>query len=211
MFLNAVFTLARKSYRAYMTYCMSTIKSDGGFLPKKGNYEELLSYRKSEIIFDITFHFTERFLRRGDRTIDQMVQAARSGKQNIAEGAKAAKTSTEMELKLTNVARASLEELMIDYKDYLRVREHPIWEKDSKEALYIRKLGSHAGESYRTYKEFVDTRPANVVANIAHTLTNQANFLLDQQIRRLEKDFLETGGLKEQMYRARVTHRDGKR
>ncbi|BCU79081.1 hypothetical protein llg_37960 [Luteolibacter sp. LG18] len=110
-----------------------------GFLPKSGNYRGLLSYRKSEVLYDFTFRFCERFLKKGDRTIDQMVQAARSGKQNIAEGSKAGVTSTETELKLTNVARASLEELLIDYQDYLRVRDHQQWEKDSREALYDRR------------------------------------------------------------------------
>ena len=90
--------------------------SNQHFLPKHGNHRELLSYRKSEIVFDITFRFCQRFLRRGDRTIDQMVQAARSGKQNIVEGSKASITSKEMEIKLTNVARASLEELLEDYR-----------------------------------------------------------------------------------------------
>lgn len=175
-----------------------------GFLPRKGNYEELLSYRKAEIIYDVTFNFTVRFLRMGDRTIDQMVQAARSGKQNIAEGAKASKTSTETELKLTNVARASLEELLIDYGDFLRVRDLGIWEKDSREALYVRQLGRQPGESYRNYQGFVESRPGEVVANIALTLVHQANYLLDQQIRKLERDFLATGGLKEQMYQARA-------
>ncbi len=178
-----------------------------GFLPKKGNYLELLSYRKAEIVYDITFRFTQKFLSRGDRTVDQMVQAARSGKQNIAEGAKAAKTSTEMELKLTNVARASLEELMIDYHDFLRVRDLTIWGKHSKQVAYVKKLARRPDESYETYRPFVETRPAETIANIAYTLVNQANYLLDQQIRRLEEDFLETGGLKEQMYRARVEHR----
>lgn len=93
------------------------------FLPKHGNYRELLAYQKAEVIYDLTFRFCERFLKRGDRTIDQMVQAARSGKQNIAEGSKASVTSTETEIKLTNVARASLEELLIDYQDFLRVRD----------------------------------------------------------------------------------------
>lgn len=105
-----------------------------GFLPPGGNYRELLSYRKSEIIYDFTFRFCGSFLKKGDRTVDQMVQAARSGKQNIAEGSKASATSTETEIKLTNVARASLEELLIDYQDFLRVRDHPQWDKNSKEA-----------------------------------------------------------------------------
>ena len=112
-----------------------------GFLTKIGNYQTLLTYRKAEIIYDFTFRFCDRFLSRGDRTIDQMVQSARSGKQNIAEGCKASITSAETELKLVNVARASLGELLLDYQDYLRVRDHPIWDKNSKEALYVRKFG----------------------------------------------------------------------
>ncbi|CAN5914651.1 hypothetical protein BH11VER1_BH11VER1_26170 [soil metagenome] len=178
------------------------------FLPKGGNYQDLLSYRKSEIIYDITFRFCEKHLKRGDRTIDQMVQAARSGKQNIAEGSKASITSSEMELKLTNVARASLEELLIDYQDYLRVRDHPFWEKNSKEALYVRKLGKTENESYETYRTYVDTRPPEILANIAICLIHQANYLLDQQIRRLEKDFLQKGGLRERMTKARLDFRD---
>ena len=90
-----------------------------GFLPPHGNYRELLSYQKAEVVYDLTYRFCKRFLSRGDRTIDQMVQAARSGKQNIAEGSKASGTSKEMEIKLTNVARASLEELLVDYRDFL--------------------------------------------------------------------------------------------
>jgi four helix bundle suffix protein len=179
-----------------------------GFLLKGGNYQELLSYRKSEIIYDFTFRFCEKFLQRGDRTIDQMVQAARSGKQNIAEGSKASPTSTEMELKLTNVARASLEELLIDYQDYLRVRDLSIWPKDSTEALYVRKLGRLKDETYETYRTYMETRPPEVLANIALCLIHQANYLLDQQIRRLEKDFIEKGGLRERMTRARLDHRD---
>ncbi|MES2705832.1 MAG: four helix bundle suffix domain-containing protein [Verrucomicrobiota bacterium] len=180
----------------------------GGFLSKSGNYRELLSYRKSEVIYDFTFRFCQKFLTRGDRTVDQMVQAARSGKQNIAEGAKAAKTSTKTELTLTNVARASLEELLVDYQDFLRVRDFPVWPKDSKEALYVRKLGKTPTESFETYRPFFDDRPAAVLANIALCLIHQANYLLDQQIRRLEKDFVEKSGIREQMTRARLNYRD---
>jgi len=177
------------------------------FLPKTGNYRELLSYRKAEVIYDFTFRFCEKFLKRSDRTIDQMVQAARSGKQNIAEGSKASKTSTEMELKLTNVARASLEELLIDYQDFLRTRDLPQWAKDSREALYARRLGKSADESFETYRPFFDDRPPETLANIAICLIHQTNYLLDQQIRRLEKDFLKKGGLRERMTRARLEHR----
>src|SRR5881409_2496295 len=108
-----------------------------GFIPPHGNYQELLSYQKAEVVYDITFRFCQRFLTRGDRTIDQMVQAARSGKQNIAEGSTASGTSKEMEIKLTNVARASLEELLVDYHDYLRVRDLRLWEKDSAEVRFV--------------------------------------------------------------------------
>lgn len=119
---------------------MTTPKEN--FIPPHGNYQELLSYQKAEVVYDLTFRFCERFLKKGDRTIDQMVQAARSGKQNIVEGSKASGTSKEMEIKLTNVARASLEELLVDYQDFLRVRDLALWKKDSKEAQYVRKLGS---------------------------------------------------------------------
>src|SRR5437764_8059902 len=111
-----------------------------GFIPPHGNYQELLSYQKAEVVYDVTYHFCQRFLSKGDRTVDQMVQAARSGKQNIAEGSKASGTSKETELKLTNVARASLEELLVDYRDFLRVRDLQLWDKDSREAKYVRKL-----------------------------------------------------------------------
>jgi len=177
------------------------------FLPKTGNYRELLSYQKAEIIYDFTHRFCEVFLRRGDRTIDQMVQAARSGKQNIAEGSMASVTSKETELKLTNVARASLEELLLDYEDFLRVRDQPRWDKNAKEALYVRKLGRQPDESFETYRPFFLDRPPEVLANIARCLIHQANYLLDQQINRLEQDFLKEGGLRERMTRARVEHR----
>ena len=187
-----------------------TPEDSPGFLPKSGNYRELLSYQKSEIVYDFTFRFCARFLSRGDRTIDQMVQAARSGKQNIAEGAKASVTSTETELKLTNVARASLEELLIDYQDFLRVRDLKTWDKDCAEAIYVRKLGKQPGESFESYRDFLDTRPPEVLANIAICLIHQANYLLDRQIRRLEKDFVKKGGLRENMTRARLEYRKGR-
>jgi four helix bundle suffix protein len=179
-----------------------------GFIPPHGNYRELLSYQKAEVIYDLTYRFCQRFLAKGDRTIDQMVQAARSGKQNISEGSKASGTSKEMELKLTNVARASLEELLNDYEDFLRVRDLPLWEKNSKEASYVRRLGHRSHVTYESYRTFVETRPPEVVANIALCLIHQANYLLDQQIRRLEQDFLKEGGLRERMTRARLAVRN---
>lgn len=182
-----------------------------GFIPPHGNYRELLSYQKAEVVYDLTFRFCQRFLKRGDRTVDQMVQAARSGKQNILEGSKASGTSKEMEIKLTNVARASLEELLADFRDFLRVRDLPIWKKESKEALYVRKLGHKSHVTYESYRDFCDSRPAEVVANIALCLIHQTNYVLDQQIRRLEKDFLKEGGLRERMTRARLQRRDSTR
>lgn len=180
-------------------------------LPPHGNYRELLSYQKSEVIYDLTFRFCDRFLKKGDRTIDQMVQAARSGKQNIVEGSKASLTSTEMEIKLTNVARASLEELLEDYRDYLQVRDLPLWSKDSREAKYVRRLGHKSHTTYETYRPYTETRPAETVANIAICLIHQANYLLDQQLKALEKAFLENGGLRERMTRARLQVREEQR
>ncbi len=110
-------------------------------IPPRGDYQTLLSFQKAEVVYDITFRFANKYLSKGDRTVDQMIQSARSGKQNFLEGSKAATTSKETEIKLTNVARASLEELLADYRDYLRVRDLPIWEKDSKQALFVRELG----------------------------------------------------------------------
>ena len=178
-----------------------------GFIPPHGNYHELLSYQKAEVLYDITFRFCHKYLTNGDRTVDQMIQAARSGKQNISEGSEASGTSKETELKLTNVARASLGELLNDYQDFLRVRDLKLWEKDSKEATYIRRLGNGPHVTYESFREFVETRPPEVVANIAICLVHQANYLLDQQIRRLEQDFLKEGGLRERMTRARLESR----
>jgi len=176
-------------------------------IPPRGDYQTLHSFHKAEVVYDVTFRFAHKFFAKGDRTIDQMIQAARSGKKNLLEGSKAASTSKETEIKLTNVGRASLEELLDDYRDYLRVREHGEWDKNSKEALFVRRLGRKVPQTYELYREFVETRPPEVVANIAICLIHQANYLIDQQLRRLEKDFLEEGGLRERMTRARVEHR----
>lgn len=173
----------------------------------RGDYRNLLSYQKSEVIYEITFRFCKRFLKRGDRTIDQMVQAARSGKQNIIEGNRASPTSKEMEIKLTNVARASLEELLEDYLDYLRVRDLPIWNKDCREAQYVRTLSQTVPFSFELFREFTQTRSAETIANIAVCLIYQATYLLDRQLKTLEKLFLESGGLRENMTRARIQAR----
>ncbi len=178
-----------------------------GFIPPHGNYRGLLAYQKATVVYDLTFRFCDRLLKRGDRTVDQMVQAARSGKQNIVEGSTASGTSKEMEIKLTSVARASLEELLEDYRDFLRVRNLVLWDKDSKEAKYIRKLGSEPNTGYDAYREFAETRSAEVVANIAICVIHQANYLLDQRLRRLEQDFVQDGGIRERMARKRLQRR----
>lgn len=178
-------------------------------IPPRGDYQTLHSFQKAEVVYDLTFRFAHRFLARCDRTVDQMIQAARSGKKNLLEGSKAGRTSKETEIKLTNVARASLEELLDDYRDYLRVRGHVEWVKDSREALYIRRLGRRIPQSYALYEEFVETRSADVVANIALCLIHQANYLIDRQLCRLEQDFLQQGGLRERMTRARLARRTG--
>jgi len=183
--------------------------SSPGFIPPHGGYEQLLAYRKSQIIYDATVRFCDRFIDRRSRTHDQMVQAARSGNKNIAEGSQISGTSKESEIKLTNVARASLEELLGDYRDYLRQRGHTQWDKNSKEALFVRKLGSRKDESYESYRSYFETRPAETVANILICLIHQANYLLDQQLRKLEQEFLQAGGLRERMTRARLAARTG--
>lgn len=180
---------------------------NASFIPPHGGYEELLSFQKARIVYDATVKLCKRFVDPHSRTTDQMVQAARSGKQNILEGSQASGTSNETELKLTNVARASLKELLEDYRDYLRTHNAPLWDKDSKEALFVRKLSRQENGSYETYRTYIDTRPGEIVANIIICLIHQTNYLLDQQLRRLEQDFLNEGGLRERMTRARLDAR----
>ena len=188
-------------------YVSHSSHSSHPIIPPRGDYQTLYSFQKAEVDYDLTFRFAHKYFSKGDRTIDQMIQAARSGKKNLLEGSKAGTTSKETEIKLTNVARASLEELLDDYRDYLRVREHREWAKDSREALFVRQLGRKTPQTYELYREFVETRPAEVIANIALCLIHQANYLIDQQLGRLEKDFLEQGGLRERMTHARLQYR----
>lgn len=178
-----------------------------GFIPSHGGYENLLSYNKAKIVYDGTVFFCRRFLNKRDRTVDQMTRAARSGKQNIIEASQASGTSKETEIKLVGVARASLEELLEDYRDFLRTAQNLLWDKQSKEALFVRRLGSKPDTTYETYRTYIETRPAPVVANILICLIHQANYLLDQQMRQLEDAFLKEGGLREGMTRARLRER----
>ncbi len=172
------------------------------FIPQQGFYRNLRAYQLAEIVYDITFHFTKRFLEKGDRTVDQMVQAARSGKQNIAEGSAAGSTSKETEIKLTNVAKASLQELLIDFEDYLRVRGLEQWESGSEKVKQTRNYCNHQKDSSEILKKLPE-RSAETIANIAITLIHQADRLLFGLIERQKRDFLQSGGIREQMSRAR--------
>ena len=188
---------------------MGDMNSDAsdGFIPPHGGYAGPLAYQKALIVFQGTVRFCERCLNKRDRTVDQMVQAARSGKQNIVEGSKISGTSKETEIKLLNVSRSSLEELLEDYRDFLRNRGLHLWLKESREALFVRKLARKENATYETYETYVETRSSEVVANILICLIHQTNYLLDQLIRKLEKKFLEQGGLRERMTRARIARR----
>ncbi len=173
-----------------------------GFIDPHGGFRNLKSYQMSEIVHDATVIFCDRWIGRRSRTHDQMVQAARSGKQNIADGSMASGTSKKFELRLVSVARASLEELLLDYQDFLRQRNLPLWEKNHPKAQKIRKLAYASNRSYMTYKTYIEGTP-EVAANTMLCLIHQTNFLLDQQLRQLEKQFLEQGGFTEKLYRTR--------
>jgi len=179
-----------------------------GFIPKHGGYRNLLSYQRAEVIYDGTIYFTNRFYRKFDRTIDQMVQAARSGKQNIAEGCMASATSKETEIKLINVARASLEELKIDYEDFLRTQKLPIWEKEHRLVTRFREINRTPNANYQTFEKAIENENPEICANIMICLINIATYLLAKQVKSLEKDFLENGGLRERMTKARIESRN---
>lgn len=186
-------------------------KNTEGFIPSHGGYRNLFSYQKAEIIYDGTVFFTNRYFHKYDRTVGQMVQAARSGKQNIAEGSMASATSKEMEIKLTNVARASLEELQIDYEDFLRTRKLPIWEKNHRLVARIRELNkSVPTPTYDTFKKAIEHEDPEICANALITLIKICTYLLKQQIKQLEIAFIKEGGLRERMTRARIEERKKK-
>lgn len=178
-----------------------------GFIPAHGGYEQLLSFQKARIVYDGTVRFCERFLDKRDRTCDQMVQAARSGKQNILEGSQASGTSKETELKLTNVARASLEELLEDYRDFLRVRALAEWPKDHPHVRRLRELNRKADADYETFRKGIEHADPAIAANVMIGLIKLTCYLLDRQLRQLERDFLEAGGLRERMTEARLAVR----
>ncbi|MCK9460974.1 MAG: four helix bundle suffix domain-containing protein [Proteobacteria bacterium] len=178
-----------------------------GFIPPHGGYRGLLSYRRAEIVYDATIRFCARYYRQRDRTVDQMVQAARSGKQNIAEASAASGTSKEMEIKLTNVARASLAELLEDYRDILRVRGIPEWTRDHPYALRLAQLVRSPGAGYETLRRAVEHPDPAISVNAIIGLVKITHALLWRQIQRLQADFVEDGGLRERMTRARLAYR----
>jgi four helix bundle suffix protein len=196
-----------------------------------GGYRRTGSFQSATLIYDATYWFCEKFLDPRSRTVDQMVQAARSGRQNIAEGSRAAATSSNTELRLLNVARASLEELLLDFEDYLFHRRLPQWAPGSKEALAVRAVGQQLGRDradqadqadqadpqaarralHARYAQWLEHADPAIRANAIICLIHQANYLLDQQISALEQAFIEDGGYSEQLATARLvrrSHRD---
>lgn len=194
-------------------------------LRPSGGYRDTCSFQTSTIIYDATVWFCEKFVPARSRTVDQMVQAARSGRQNIAEGSRAAATSSQTELRLINVARASLEELLLDYEDFLRHRRLPQWTADSPEASAVRRVpqefrkdlsdpadrsdlsGLSDLERWALYSRWLDHEDPAIRANALICLIHQTNFLLDRQIAALERAFVEGGGYSEQLATARLAHR----
>ncbi len=170
-------------------------------IPPHGGYRKLRSYQVAEMVYDATVVFCDLFIDKRSRTHDQMVQAARSGVQNIAEGSMASGTSKKTELKLTGVARASLEELLLDFEAFLRQRGLHIWAKDSPEALAIRK------KNLSDRADLSDLSDPEVAANTLICLVNQASYLLGRQLQNLEQQYLTEGGFTERLYKARTQAR----
>jgi four helix bundle suffix protein len=191
-------------------------------LRPSGGYRQLASFQTTTLIYDATYWFCEKFLDPRSRTVDQMVQAARSGRQNIAEASRAAASSSQTELRLTNVARASLEELLLDYEDYLRHRRLALWSPDSEEARAVRGVAAQLRRNptnppdrsdlndhdrWALYAPWLEHADPAVRANATICLIHQANYLLDQQITALEQAFVSEGGYSEQLAAARLAQR----
>lgn len=194
--------LTNKTYTTNKTY-MTYPKSHKSYeLPPHGGYRSLKSYQTTLVIYDLSVLFVRSYIPMGSRTRDQMEQAARSGKQNIAEGSMASATSKKTELKLIGVARASLEELLQDYEDFLRQRGLRHWGKDDPRAAAIRALAYKSDRSYTTYKSYL-TQP-EAAANCLVCLINQANYLLDRQIASLMESFVKEGGFSENLFKKRL-------
>lgn len=177
------------------------------FLPQHGHYRHLRVYKVTEIIYDITYYFTQHYLQKGDRTVDQMVQAARSGKQNIAEGNQAAATSSETEIKLTNVAKASLEELLDDYEDYLRVRDMQQWSNLHPRYDKMRQY-ARSQQIIKDYGQTIRRMNDEEIANLCITLIHQASFMLHKLLITMQNRFVTEGGIKERMFQSRINYRN---
>jgi four helix bundle suffix protein len=196
-------------------------------LRSHGGYRRLRSFQVAEIVYDATVIFCDRFINPRSRTHDQMVQAARSGRQNIAEGSRASGTSSQIELRLVGVARASLDELLLDYEDFLRQRRLALWDKNDARSREVRAIGrreqdqTHRADASNwsdqsslppatpidPYRDSVERGDPEMAANTIICLIHQANYLLDQQLRTLERQFIEGGGYSEQLAAARRKHR----
>jgi four helix bundle suffix protein len=176
-----------------------------GFIPYHGGYRKLRSYQKASVIYDATLYFCDRFFHNNRRQTDQMEQAARSGKQNIVEGSLASATSKQTEIHLTNVARASLGELQEDYEDFLRNHQFPLWGLEHPEIHRLTMLAQQSTEeNYELYRDLIEHISPEVSANTVRQLLIQASFLLNRQVRRLEQEFLQQGGIRERMTTART-------
>lgn len=208
--------------KAQGSSCKSDRPGESGIIKRlrpSGGYRDLHSFQVTTVIYDATVSLCNRFVDSRSRLRDQMVQAARSGRQNIAEGSRAAAASSQTELRLINVARASLDELLLDYEDYLRQHGRRQWTKDCPEALAVRQVGQRlAKESYSAdqanptdpvelYRPWLGKAEPAVVANAVICLIHQANYLLDQQVRGLERQFVTQGGYSEQLAAARLQAR----
>lgn len=170
-----------------------------------GGYRKLLSYQMATIVYDLTVDFVNRYIELRSRTRDQMVQAARSGKQNIAEGSQASGTSKKTEIKLTSVARASFEALLLDYEDFLRQHKFKQWPSDNPNIKKIKQLAYLSNKSYLSYMSYlIQAQPA---ANTLITLIHQTSYLLDKQLLSLERSFLVNGGFSERLYKSRLQKR----
>jgi len=185
-------------------YKLKGIAVNTGFIPPNSGFKKLKSYQKSVIIYDATVYFCRRFYKNDRRQTDQMEQAARSGKQNIVEGSMASATSKQTEIHLTNVARASLGELLEDYEDFLRIRKLPIWNKEHPAAQSITGISRGAEDKYEIYRDLIENESPEISANTIRHLTLQAMFMLNRQIQQLEQDFLVGGGIRERMTSARM-------
>jgi restriction system protein len=204
----------------------STDRSDKpkkqGRIRPSGGYRKLRSFQTTSVIYDGTVSFCDRFMNKRSRTVDQMVQAARSGRQNIAEGSRASAASSQTELRLINVARASLDELLLDFEDFLRQRGLPQWAKDDPRALEVRAVGKERTDQtdqsdptdrsdFKNYEAWLLHDDPAVAANAIICLIHQANSLLDRQIAGLERQFIKEDGYTERLAAARIEERSQQR